>query len=223
VTSPPAVTSVSHHPSPSVSLLGFYVSSYWYAPPLLDLIPQIRLMSFLLEAIRRNIGRMFYTFLLAVILLYMYSVVTVAFFKNQYGLAGQFDCNDLISCFKLQIDYGLVNPPEWIGNGYINPFYGRPVETTSYGYVMGMLGGTVFNFTYIILINLVLQAIISGLIIDTFGEMRAESEAIEEDIRDRCFMCSIERSPLLFTPLPSLPCPLSDCVPPSWQRCVRAV
>lgn len=175
------------------SLLGFFVSTNWYAPPLLDLIPQIRLMSFLLEAIRRNIGRIFYTLLLAIILLYMYSVVTIAFFKNQYGLAGQFDCNDLISCFKLQIDYGLVNPPEWIGNGYINPFYGRPIETTTYGYVIGMLGGSVFNFTYIILINLVLQAIISGLIIDTFGEMRAESEAIEDDIRDRCFMCNIER------------------------------
>jgi hypothetical protein len=157
-------------------------------------------MSFLLEAIRRNIGRMFYTLLLAIILLYMYSVITIAFFKNQYGLAGQFDCNDLISCFKLQIDYGLVNPPEWIGNGYINPFYGRPVDTTTYGYVVGMLGGTVFNFTYIILINLVLQAIISGLIIDTFGEMRAESEAIEDDIRERCFMCSIDRS--LPFPLP---------------------
>lgn len=177
----------------SLSLLGFFVSPYWYAPPLLDLIPQVRLMSFLLEAIRRNVGRIFYTLLLAIILLYMYSVITIAFFKNQYGLAGQFDCNDLISCFKLQIDYGLVNPPEWIGNGYINPFYGRPIDTTTYGYVIGIFGGSVFNFTYIILINLVLQAIISGLIIDTFGEMRAESEAIEDDIKEKCFMCSIER------------------------------
>jgi hypothetical protein len=54
--------------------------------------------------------------------------------------------------------------------------------------------GTTFNFTYIILINLVLQAIISGLIIDTFGEMRSENEAIEDDIRERCFICSIDRS-----------------------------
>jgi hypothetical protein len=53
--------------------------------------------------------------------------------------------------------------------------------------------GTTFNFTYIILINLVLQAIISGLIIDTFGEMRSENEAIEDDIRERCFICSIDR------------------------------
>jgi len=43
------------------------------------------------------------------------------------------------------------------------------------------------------LINLVLQAIISGLIIDTFSEMRAESEEIEVDIREKCFICSIDR------------------------------
>ena len=159
----------------------------------MDLIPQIRLMSFLLDAIARNTSRIFYTLLLAIILLYLYSVITIVFFPNQYGLAGHMACGDIISCFKLQIDYGLVNPPEWIGEGYIDPYVGKFYEVTTYGYVLSILGGTAFNFTYIILINLVLQAIISGLIIDTFGEMRAENEAIEDDIKERCFMCSIER------------------------------
>ncbi|CAE7654728.1 Itpr2 [Symbiodinium microadriaticum] len=176
------------------SVLGFFVSPHWYAPALLDIIPQIRLMSFLIEAITRNTSRIFYTLLLAIVLLYLYSVITIVFFKNQYGLAGHFACNDLISCFKLQIDYGLVNPPEWIGEGYIDPFIGTDFkEHETYGYVSSILMGTTFNFTYIILINLVLQAIISGLIIDTFGEMRAESEAIEDDIKEKCFMCNIDR------------------------------
>jgi hypothetical protein len=150
-------------------------------------------MSFLLDAISRNIGRMGYTLLLAVLLLYMYSVLTIAFFPNQYALAGQFDCTDLISCFKLQIDYGLVNPPEWVGSGYINPFYGTPYDSNTWGYVVGIMAGSAFNFSYVILINLVLQAIISGLIIDTFGEMRAEGEVIEDDMKEKCFMCNLDR------------------------------
>jgi hypothetical protein len=97
------------------SALGMYISTYWYAPAILDIIPQIRLMSFLIEAITRNTSRIAYTLLLAIVLLYLYSVITIVFFQNQYSLAGHFACNDLVSCFKLQIDYGLVNPPEWLG------------------------------------------------------------------------------------------------------------
>lgn len=169
------------------------MNRYWYAPILLDVIPQIRLMSFLLDAITRNIGRIFFTLLLAIVFLYLYAIISYIFFRDQYGLGGHSACGDIISCFKLHFDYGLTNPPEWIGEGYIDPFIGTEEESESTGYVGSIIGGSIFNFTYIILINLVLQAIISGLIIDTFGEMREENEMIENDIRDRCFICSIDR------------------------------
>ena len=58
--------------------------------------------------------------------------------------------------------------------------------------------GSVYNAVFVILLNLVLQAIISGLIIDTFGEMRAENEAIENDIKAMCFICSIDRLKFLY-------------------------
>jgi len=67
------------------------------------------------------------------------------------------------------------------------------VNSKLYGYIGSIVAGTFVNLIYVILINLVLQAIISGLIIDTFGDMRAESEATAEDIRDKCFICSIPR------------------------------
>jgi hypothetical protein len=175
------------------SAAGILVNPYFFAPILLDLINQIRLMSFLLEAITRNLGRIAYTLLLAIIFLYLFAVITIVSFEDQYALAGKSACKDLISCFKLQIDYGLVNPPEWVGDGYIDPWISADAESTSYGHIASIIAGSVFNFSYIILINLVLQAIISGLIIDTFSEMRAESEEIEVDIREKCFICSIDR------------------------------
>lgn len=39
----------------------------------------------------------------------------------------------------------------------------------------------------------VLTSIISGLIIDTFGQLREENEFIQQDITDKCFICSIPR------------------------------
>lgn len=38
-----------------------------------------------------------------------------------------------------------------------------------------------------------MTAIISGIIIDTFSEMRSRSQFIQEDTVDRCFICNIDR------------------------------
>lgn len=75
----------------------------------------------------------------------------------------------------------------------ISPYTGREAMSTTYGYILTLIMGSVYNWVFVILINLVLQAIISGLIIDTFGEMRAENEEIDKDIRAGCFICSIDK------------------------------
>jgi hypothetical protein len=72
-------------------------------------------MSFLLEAIKRNLGKIFYSLVMAIILLFIFSVVAFIFFENQYTLADRQACNDVISCFMLHVDFGLLSPPEWIG------------------------------------------------------------------------------------------------------------
>ena len=43
------------------------------------------------------------------------------------------------------------------------------------------------------MINTIMTAIISGIIIDTFGERREEKEKILEDNEKRCLICNIER------------------------------
>ena len=51
----------------------------------------------------------------------------------------------------------------------------------------------VFNFLWVLVCNLCLTAIISGIIIDSFGEKRAAGEALVEDTNNFCFICNIER------------------------------
>jgi hypothetical protein len=46
-------------------------------------------------------------------------------------------------------------------------------------------------------VNLVLGAILAGLIIDTFSEMRQESERKEADIWDKCFVCRCDTHSLV--------------------------
>lgn len=97
------------------SLLALFFDPFWYAVVLLDVVPQIALMSFLVEAITRNTKKILYTLLLAAVFLYLFAVANVVFIPNQYGFDGRHACSDVISCFRLHLDFGLTNPPEWLG------------------------------------------------------------------------------------------------------------
>jgi hypothetical protein len=174
-------------------ILAFFatVKNYWlYVPLLADVIFQFDAMYFLYLAIARNMARVGFTLLLSFLCLYFYAICAYLFIGNQYSLNDKVDCQDPGSCFKLHLDYGLANAPSWEGDGIISPQFGW---NFLYSQVAQDLVGTFYNLTYVILINLVLQAIISGLIIDSFQSMREEKETILEDIGDKCFVCSIPR------------------------------
>jgi hypothetical protein len=72
-------------------------------------------------------------------------------------------------------------------NGILSP------ETNPWAYLISSAIGSVFIISFAILINLVLSAVISGIIIDTFSSMRQKEEEIQEDIKSSCFICSIAR------------------------------
>ena len=93
----------------------------------------------------------------------------------------------------MHLDYGFNNPPNWESSSYIFPDISGLNQGTALGKLIAKFTGTLYNLIYTVLINLVLQAIVSGLIIDTFSSMREENEVINADIKDRCFICSIQK------------------------------
>jgi hypothetical protein len=97
------------------SLLAMIVNPFFYAPVLLDIIPQVRILSFILTAITRNRAHLFFTVVLAVLFLYLVAVFVYSIVPDQYNLGGHNDCHDIVRCFKLHMDYGLFNSPDWIG------------------------------------------------------------------------------------------------------------
>ena len=77
--------------------------------------------------------------------------------------------------FRVHIDYGFSNMPVWNEDG--------PIPWP----------GAFYNFLYVLFINLIITAIISGIIIDTFAYIRGQQEAIKEDEDNKCFICNIVR------------------------------
>lgn len=181
------------------SYLGYSYSVWFYALCLLDLIYLFDLLKFLVIAMQRNIIRIGFTIIMSVILLYFYAILNYLFIQDQYSLNNHSGCSNILACLKLHVDYGLSSSPDWESNGFIDS---RVISTLSgvellgtstLGIAFSRLLGTIYNLSYIVIINLVLPAIISGLIIDTFSTMRDEQEAIQEDIQSNCFICSISR------------------------------
>ena len=50
-----------------------------------------------------------------------------------------------------------------------------------------------FTVSYNLLINLIMTAVVSGIIIDSFSAMRTHVDEVQRDQRDKCFVCGIER------------------------------
>ena len=63
--------------------------------------------------------------------------------------------------------------------------------------------GFFFNILHYVVVLLVFTAIVSGIIIDSFAELRAAREATRLDILHVCFVCDIDREDFetLGTPL----------------------
>eukprot|EP01041_Mallomonas_annulata_P004945 gene4945-9882_t len=75
-------------------------------------------------------------------------------------------------------DYGWTQVPLWDdeGEGYIHD-----------------ISGSIFNFLYRFIVYLIAPSVVSGIIIDTFASERQRKESIELDVKNRCFICNIDK------------------------------
>jgi hypothetical protein len=90
--------------------------------------------------------------------------------------------------YRLHIDFGINNPPGWFEHPFID--FNKDEGTSTF---FSGLVGTLYGLSYVVIVNLILQAVISTLIMDTFGAMRGAADALSEDITTKCFICSINR------------------------------
>ena len=96
-------------------------------------------------------------------------------FRGSYFFEGLIETDSLFNFLKTHIAYGFSMNPFWDENEAL------PVS------------GMFFITGYFIIINLIMTTIFTGIIIDSFSELRAISKNIKEDNVVRCFICNIDR------------------------------
>ena len=162
------------------SLLGRFVSLAFFSFHLMDITTRYSTLINVVRSVTMNKTQVLVTFLLGAAVIWVYTVIGVyswGFNVWSYGDSNDYEWqNSLASVFGQQLDYGLRGPP--VFDEYGRYFWWK----------------VTYDTTYQILIIVIMVAIVTGIIIDTFGALREQRNEIETDALNVCFICSVERN-----------------------------
>ncbi|KAK0046902.1 ryanodine receptor 44F, partial [Biomphalaria pfeifferi] len=166
----------------SFSILG-NLNFFFFAAHLLDVAIGFKTLRTILQSVTHNGKQLVLTVMLTCVVVYIYTVVAFNFFRKFYVKeedgAVDYKCHDMATCFVYHVHMG-VRAGGGIGDE-IEPADGDANEAFR----------IVFDITFFFFVIVILLAIIQGLIIDAFGELRDQLEQVKEDMESKCFICGI--------------------------------
>ncbi|XP_076833707.1 ryanodine receptor 2 isoform X2 [Brachyhypopomus gauderio] len=166
-----------------LSLLGHY-NSFFFAAHLLDVAMGVKTLHTILTSVTHNGKQLLLTVGLLAVVVYLYTVVAFNFFRKFYnksedGESLDMKCDDMLTCYMFHMYVG-VRAGGGIGDEIEDPA-GDEFEFYR----------IVFDITFFFFVIVILLAIIQGLIIDAFGDLRDQQDQVKEDMETKCFICGI--------------------------------
>ena len=168
------------------SLAGIFIDFFWFAFTLMYLIifsPQIMEVT---NAVWEPKKRIFSTVALSAIVLYWFAIVAYVHFGSDFNAVVKDSNMALISCLVVIFD-------SWykFGLGSFLADNGRSAimengDDNEYKPKAGRIG---YDFFFYFAVPTLLLSILSGIIIDNFGERRSKSDTIRQRQNDQCFVC----------------------------------
>ncbi|CAL8391441.1 unnamed protein product, partial [Arctogadus glacialis] len=157
-----------------MSALGHY-NNFFFAVHLLDIAMGFKTLRTILSSVTHNGKQLALTVGLLAVVVYLYTVVAFNFFRKFYnkgedGGTRDMKCNDMLTCYMFHMYVG-VRAGGGIGDEIDDPA-GDEFE----------MERVVFDITFFFFVIVILLAIIQGLIIDAFGELRDQQEQVKEDM-----------------------------------------
>ncbi|KAK5882619.1 hypothetical protein CesoFtcFv8_021185 [Champsocephalus esox] len=167
----------------AMSVLGHY-NNFFFAAHLLDIAMGFKTLRTILTSVTHNGKQLALTVGLLAVVVYLYTVVAFNFFRKFYDKSDDkntqdMKCNDMLTCYMFHMYVG-VRAGGGIGDEIEDPA-GDDFEVER----------IFFDITFFFFVIVILLAIIQGLIIDAFGELRDQQEQVKEDMETKCFICGI--------------------------------
>ncbi|KAG5681994.1 hypothetical protein PVAND_011393 [Polypedilum vanderplanki] len=164
------------------SILGNF-NNFFFAAHLLDVAVGFKTLRTILQSVTHNGKQLVLTVMLLTIIVYIYTVIAFNFFRKFYIQEEEDEvdkkCHDMLTCFVFHLYKGVR------AGGGIGDEIGDPDGDDYEVYRI------IFDITFFFFVIVILLAIIQGLIIDAFGELRDQLESVKEDMESNCFICGI--------------------------------
>uniref|UniRef100_A0A673HFC1 Inositol 1,4,5-trisphosphate receptor n=1 Tax=Sinocyclocheilus rhinocerous TaxID=307959 RepID=A0A673HFC1_9TELE len=202
------------------STLGLFVHELFYSILLFDLIYREETLFNVIKSVTRNGRSILLTAVLAIILVYLFSIVGFLFLRNDF----------IMEVDRLAIpDTGKLHTPLFIfagvSQGRLNSFLQKEEEdnteracdtllmciVTVLNHGLRNGGGVgdvlrkpskneplfparvVYDLLFYFIVIIIVLNLIFGVIIDTFADLRSEKQKKEEILKTTCFICGLER------------------------------
>jgi len=143
-----------------------------------------------IDAVRFNFVKMTQTLLLGLLVMYIWMIIGFASLRQEHQ---DDSCRNLFSCF-LAYMYSAIR-----GDGIMTLMDDIRVPNNVIDAFEGgrfVLLRVIFDITHFFIFILILIAIITGIVIDSFSSLREESDNMAEDLRTKCFVCNLDKFPL---------------------------
>lgn len=162
------------------SVAGIATSGYFYCFHLLHVIANNDILKRVLRSITQNGLSLLNVLMLAIIVIYIYSVVSFAFLRASFDPSQNIYlwCENMWQCFLTCLTMGLQEP------------LGLVLEPTDPTWsAVGLR--IIFDLSFYIIVAVIGLNIVFGIIVDTFSELRDARYQAEEDMSNACFVCSL--------------------------------
>uniref|UniRef100_F6UA28 Ryanodine receptor 2 n=1 Tax=Ornithorhynchus anatinus TaxID=9258 RepID=F6UA28_ORNAN len=157
----------------TMSVLGHY-NNFFFAAHLLDIAMGFKTLRTILSSVTHN-GKQ----VPESIARGPHPLFSLFYNKSEDGDMPDMKCDDMLTCYMFHMYVG-VRAGGGIGDEIEDPA-GDEYE----------IYRIIFDITFFFFVIVILLAIIQGLIIDAFGELRDQQEQVKEDMETKCFICGI--------------------------------
>ncbi|KAM3147677.1 hypothetical protein pb186bvf_000005 [Paramecium bursaria] len=158
-----------------LSFYGTFFNTYIFVIHVVEIFSRNPLLKNVFQAISQNAKQLQSVALLGVLFVFAFSVISFSvYFDDIYQEQSSETCDSLITCMITLITSGVI------GNSMV---HWDPLKFF-------------FDMTFTVFFGLLFTNIISGIMIDTFAELRDQRQKIEEDMKNICFICAAQRTKL---------------------------
>ena len=167
----------------TLSFLGLLSHPFWYSPLLLDIINKFPIYKAVLLSVWRPKLELLATLIFFSVILYIASLIAFIAFQNQFP---NNTCSNLFLCWVTVLDQTFKNDGGL--GGYLPNVYTVNSNIVKLDFIR-----IFFDFIYNIVIIVFILQILSGLIINTFNDLKGDFDQAEKDLHNLCTICGMER------------------------------